>query len=56
MKQSTALILSSFIKAMWEDPVGWFEGTIGKTAYEVFRLIENQGDIPDDPKENKTKK
>lgn len=56
MKQSTALILSGFIKSMREDPVGWCEDVIGKTAYEVFRLIEHQGDIPDDPKENKTKK
>lgn len=58
MKQSTALILSGFIKAMKEDSVGWFDDVIGKTTYEVFRLIECPEDILNDPKpkENKIKK
>ena len=56
MKHSTAQILSGFIKSMEEDPVGWFGEVIGNTAYEVFRLIENSDEIPEDieaKKENK---
>ena len=53
MKETTALILKGFIDAMNSDRVGWNKDVIGERVYEVFRIIENPLDIPEDKKENK---
>lgn len=50
MKQTTALILKGFAGAMKDDTVGWNDEVIGETLYEVFRLIENPTEIPEDKK------
>ena len=50
MKHSTALILKGFIKEMLNDDTGWNREVIGAEAYQVFRLIENPEDIPEDKK------
>ncbi|KKN57991.1 hypothetical protein LCGC14_0556490 [marine sediment metagenome] len=51
MKKTTALILKGFIGVMEDDMVGWNKEVIGELVYEVFRLIENPADIPEDKKE-----
>ena len=53
MKETTALILRGFVEAMKDDMVGWNREVIGKTIYEVFRLIENPTNIPEDKKEKR---
>lgn len=55
MNKSTALILSGFIKSMKEDAVGWNDEVIGEVAYQIYRLIENPLDIPQDKIRSKKK-
>ena len=53
MKKTTALILKGFVEAMEDDMVGWNKEVIGVMVYEVFRLIENPTDIPEDKQKKK---
>ena len=50
MKKTTALILKGFVESMKDDMVGQNPEIIGNMAYELFRLIENPLDIPEDKK------
>ncbi len=50
MESITAYIMKGFINEMSDDFVGWNAEVIGKEAYQLFRLIENPSDIPEDKK------
>ncbi len=50
MRSKTAWTIKGFIKAMEEDIVGWLDEVIGSEAYQLYRLLEHPGDIPEDKK------